>query len=255
MLKTNLKPVRQAGFTLVELAIVMIIIGLLIGGVLKGQELIANAQITATVSQVKGIDAATTTFRDMYNAMPGDMTGARLPSCTAAPCLIAAGGTLGNGRVDSALNAAPTAEGRGFWAQLAAADLLSGVTGADNTFGGAFPAAEIGGGFHAGFSAGSGAGLGGVSATGADLAAIRAGHYLGLNNTPNAAMANVGFLTPNQAFRVDSKMDNGAPNTGSVVAGGAAPGAAGCASAAGAAATYNEAVANSLCNLFIRFQN
>jgi prepilin-type N-terminal cleavage/methylation domain-containing protein len=53
-----IKQTSQAGFTLVELAIVMIIIGLLIAGVLKGQELIANARVTSTVAQVKAIDAA-----------------------------------------------------------------------------------------------------------------------------------------------------------------------------------------------------
>ena len=73
----------QAGFTLVELAIVMIIIGLLIGGVLKGQQLIVNAQITATVAQIKSIDAATTSFRDNYAGMAGDLInpGVRLNTC------------------------------------------------------------------------------------------------------------------------------------------------------------------------------
>ena len=56
----------QAGFTLVELAIVMIIIGLLIAGVLKGQALIQNAQVTSTVAQVKSIEAAISTFSDTY---------------------------------------------------------------------------------------------------------------------------------------------------------------------------------------------
>ena len=66
-----LKQTSQAGFTLVELAIVMIIIGLLIAGVLKGQELIGNARVTATVAQIKGIDAATSTFKDTYSDLPG----------------------------------------------------------------------------------------------------------------------------------------------------------------------------------------
>jgi prepilin-type N-terminal cleavage/methylation domain-containing protein len=84
----------QAGFTLVELAIVMIIIGLLIAGVLKGQQLIGNAKVTAQVAQVKSIDAATSTFKDMYAALPGDISNAstRLPNCGAAPCA-----TNGNG--------------------------------------------------------------------------------------------------------------------------------------------------------------
>ena len=76
----------NAGFTLVELAIVMTVIGLLIGGVLKGQEMMRNAQMTATVKRVQSFQAALSTFEDIYKALPGDFIAAqsRLPNCTAA---------------------------------------------------------------------------------------------------------------------------------------------------------------------------
>ena len=60
----KLNRTSQSGFTLVELAIVLMIIGLLIGGILRGQELMENARVTSTIQQTKAYDGATTTFRD-----------------------------------------------------------------------------------------------------------------------------------------------------------------------------------------------
>lgn len=61
-------------FTLVELAIVIVIIGLLVGGVLQGQELIQQTKIRGAISKIQGYNAAANTFRSKYNAIPGDIT-------------------------------------------------------------------------------------------------------------------------------------------------------------------------------------
>jgi prepilin-type N-terminal cleavage/methylation domain-containing protein len=69
-------PQRQTGFTLIEIAIVLVIIGLLLGGILKGQELITGAKVRNLISQQDGIKAAFYGFQDRYRALPGDYAAA-----------------------------------------------------------------------------------------------------------------------------------------------------------------------------------
>lgn len=249
MVKTTLTHDRsQAGFTLVELAIVMIIIGLLIGGILKGQELIANAQVTATASQIKAVEAALNTFDDSYSAMPGDMLnpGTRLPGCAG---LCNANGT-GNGRVDDLPSIAGAAgEAQRFWIQMATADLLGGINPGTTAatavaWGEAYPAADIGGGFAFGYAPGTPAG--------ADANAPTSGHYLSLRQTPNAVVTNTADnanLKPTQAARIDRKIDDGVPNAGTTRAAGPATCMTG-----GAAGTYVESTATADCQLYIRIK-
>lgn len=243
---------RQAGFTLVELAVVMIIIGLLIGGILKGQELITNAQVTAAVSQVKGYDAAVTTFRDTYAAVPGDMSNAttRLPECGGASPNCTDGG--GNNRIDTVaagVNPANVAdENVQVWLHLGLADLISGVqdTGALN-FSENLPEASIGGGYFLGFHTDGttpiNAGQVGPTA--------RAGHYITLVGAPDLASDAAGAeaLRASQAARIDRKMDDGAPETGSVLAGNAGTG-----SCDNGAQAYDEATDSFACVLHVRIQ-
>jgi prepilin-type N-terminal cleavage/methylation domain-containing protein len=239
---------NEAGFTLVELAIVMIIIGLLIGGILKGQELIGNARIKSTISQLKGVEAATSSFRDAYNAMPGDMAtpNTRLPNCLAAPCN--AGGN-GDGQVVSPFTGAPTAEGQGFFVQLSAANLLTGIVptvGAGGLVWGAnLPVSPIGGGLQVGFFVGN-APL--SNQQGPAIAGnVAAGHYLALHNAPAAGMPAAGTMSATAAARIDRAIDDGVPNTGIVLAAGAG--------ACAAANLYTEATQGNTCNIYVKVQN
>ena len=67
---------RESGFTLIEIAIVLVIIGLLLGGVLKGQELITGARVRNLIQQQDGIKAAYFGFLDRFRALPGDYASA-----------------------------------------------------------------------------------------------------------------------------------------------------------------------------------
>lgn len=264
---------RNSGFTLVELSIVMIIIGLLIGGILKGQELIANARLASAISKVKAVDAAFNTFRDSFNGIPGDLPRTRLPTCpTTTICgydpivpgprndgIIGMAGGTGGFQIISSENIIA-------WAQLAAVDLIGGVSNRGSSFiesGVTVPAADIPGQLYLGYegaanvpTAYSGGAVG--SAT-----AARAGHYIlihqGITNpVPTSQAADpaiTGSLMPSQAARIDTKLDDGKPNSGSVLAmGTAAGGATDCSTAVGSNGIYNMTATTAVCGVYIRIQ-
>ncbi|GMR16412.1 MAG: prepilin-type N-terminal cleavage/methylation domain-containing protein [Gammaproteobacteria bacterium] len=114
---------KQKGFTLIEIAIVLVIIGLLLGGVLKGQELINTARVRALNNSVDGITAAWFSFQDRYRSFPGDYTQAtvNLPD----PGGIVLNGD-GNGLVGDNAGADSPSERANVWVHLQAAGYITG---------------------------------------------------------------------------------------------------------------------------------
>lgn len=205
--KTSRK--NEAGFTLVELAVVLIIIGLLVGGVLKGQELIESARMKSTLSQVDTIRLAVQSFQDKYGAYPGDIInpGNILSDCGAAPCNNAGDGDDRIEHATSALGTAPSGGGGSADEQAVAffhmnkAGLLKSMSATDQ-----YLDAKIGGVFWVGYSSGSAV----------SVSSMRAGHYIVLTG----AVADVGTagsgLTGAQAAQIDRALDDGNPTTGTV---------------------------------------
>ncbi len=230
----------QKGFTLVELSIVLVIIGLIIGGVLKGQELIANAQIKSVIAQAQGYRAATVAFRDKYNALPGDLVTADLliPGCTVGGiCAPPTTATLGDGIIGSVTAVVATTANAGveniaFWQQLTAARFIGDVelNTTATAYGARFPSAATGGGFQALYN----------SATGRSI--LRLAGTVGAVSTANGA------LRPDQALQIDNVLDDGRPNNGGVFTNGTLS-AATCFTLA--ANIYAAANTNRTCNLII----
>ena len=113
---------KQAGFTLIEIAIVLVIIGLLLGGVLKGQELITSARVRNLISQQDGIKAAYFGFLDRFRALPGDYS---LASTNIANVLPAANGN-GNGQIRSVAATDAIDEFVAVWDHLSHAGFING---------------------------------------------------------------------------------------------------------------------------------
>lgn len=117
---------KNSGFTLIEIAIVLVIIGLLLGGVLKGQELINNAKVRNIISQQDSYKAAFFAFQDRFRALPGDylQAAANIPGTPGTP------DGDGNSRVD-ARNAGGCNESVIAWLHLARAGFISGNFASD----------------------------------------------------------------------------------------------------------------------------
>src|ERR1700693_5583628 len=119
---------QQSGFTLVEIAIVLVIIGLLLGGILKGQELINSAKVKNLANDFRVIPTYIYAYQDKFKAMPGDDSVAA-NHVTNATQATTPPGKQGNGVIDGDWNSSTnTDESRLFWQHVRLANLASGPT-------------------------------------------------------------------------------------------------------------------------------
>src|SRR5438046_6342883 len=188
---------RRQGFTLVEIAIVLVIIGLLLGGILKGQEMITQAKIKNVIADFSGVSAAYHGYQDRYRAIPGDDPNAGTRWTTAPPAFPGSGNGVVEGTYNTAcptVVAAGTAETCKWWDDLRRAGFVSG-NGPQQPFN-----AVTG---QIGVQTGDGAG-------GATLLNATGGNgFVGLI----MCSAN---LPDKIAIAVDTQMDDGASNQGTV---------------------------------------
>jgi len=118
---------KQGGFTLIEIAIVLVIIGLLLGGILKGQELINSARVKNLGTDFRNIPLFIYGYQDKFKALPGDdplvathLTGATLATTP---------GATGNGVIEGSWDSTTaTDESYLFWQHVRLAGLAPGVT-------------------------------------------------------------------------------------------------------------------------------
>jgi prepilin-type N-terminal cleavage/methylation domain-containing protein len=119
---------HQSGFTLIEIAIVLVIIGLLLGGVLKGQELITQAKVKNLASDFKNTSLFIYSYQDKYHALPGDDVLAATHVTSATPATTPVG-KLGDGKIDGTWNSTTvTDESFLFWQHVRLSGIAAGVT-------------------------------------------------------------------------------------------------------------------------------
>jgi len=183
---------NQSGFTLIEIAIVLVIIGLLLGGVLKGQELINSAKVKNLASDFKNIALFIYSYQDKYHALPGDDALATSHVTSA----VTATGSIGDGKIDGKWDSTTsTNESFLFWQHVRLSGIAAGVTDITDTVG--YPPRNT---------------------TGGRMGVTNSVTDLPINNLKGAYIICSTGIVGKFAKQLDVALDDGNPATGTVMA-------------------------------------
>lgn len=179
----------QRGFTLIEIALVLLVVGLMLGGILKGQALIENARVRSMANQIHSINAAWFAFVDRYRALPGDLATADTQLDT----------TLQNGDGNGRVNT--TQEVALVWQHLAAGGFISGTFDGD---------------------AGNAGALADTECATTTCPTNPYGGFMKLSNDAQGDgtlhLITGANIPPSALLQLDLKIDDGNPDTGSFIA-------------------------------------
>ncbi len=213
---------RKSGFTLIELSIVLVIIGLIIGGILVGRDLINSSGVRAQISQIEKFNAAVNTFRSKYGGLPGDLKyteaqGFGLYYITYGPYVGLAARGDGNGLIQNRGGSVYFFdEPLIFWRHLSDSKMIEGAyggklnTAAETTttiVGDYMPPSKIG--TNGSIEVNS-------VGTGTNYFLLVSPTITGAGNCCNGTSLNP--LTAIEAYQIDNKTDDGLPGSGGVFA-------------------------------------
>ena len=221
--------ISRSGFTLVELAIVLVVIGLVVGGTVVGFDLIRAGGVRAVINEHNMYTNAVQAFRTKYSALPGDMKNAtsfwgdNATACADAAITDGSPGTCngdGDGTIEAASAANTTGEMFQFWVQLSKAGLsggrLTGIAGSTNAVHCVLatncPASKRDGAVWSVYY------VGGKYAGSANVYSLEYGNYFFLGGQATTGLPITALFKPEEAYSIDLKIDDGKPGTGEVIA-------------------------------------
>jgi len=234
---------KRQGFTLIELSIVLVIIGLIVGAIEVGRSLIRQSQVASIITDIQNFTSATRQFQQKYRSLPGDMYNATSywgasANCTSAGSLVS--GTCngnGNGRISNSGQGTPESSGPSpsfaiyhgedvlFWQHLSLAGMIQGSYAGGN--GGANGDASVYNTTTAPYSHipnncyaityGADDPQGGIMVNAQGALYYPPGNVFFLGAATRYGCYTNPTLTPTEAAAIDTKMDDGLPFSGTVI--------------------------------------